>query len=99
LNDYVRALAPLSSGDVAAGGNFITDGVTIVPYIARLGCVPLCPADYNADGLIDFFDYEEFAACFVGGACGSGRDADFNTDGSLDFFDYNDFVIAFEVGC
>jgi hypothetical protein len=58
-----------------------------------------CPADFNNDGSNDFFDYDDFVACFEGGACPSGRTADFNDDGSVDFFDYDDFVAAFEAGC
>jgi endonuclease/exonuclease/phosphatase family metal-dependent hydrolase len=53
------------------------------------------PADFNADGTIDFFDYLDFVAAF------SNDDpaADFNVDGSIDFFDYLDFVAAFSQGC
>jgi hypothetical protein len=61
-------------------------------------CSPPCPADFNADGFLDFFDYDAFVACFEGsGTPGCG--ADFNDDGFADFFDYDAFVAAFEVGC
>ena len=59
----------------------------------------LCPADFNADGFLDFFDYDDFVNCFESGTCGDGRSADFNSDGFVDFFDYDDFVSAFETGC
>jgi hypothetical protein len=61
---------------------------------------PTCTADFNGDGTLDFFDYDDFAGCFEGLACppGSGG-ADYNDDGSIDFFDYDDFVGAFETGC
>jgi hypothetical protein len=60
---------------------------------------PHCRADFNRDGVIDFFDYDDFILCFELGICPPGSDADFNNDGSIDFFDYDDFVIAFEQGC
>ncbi|MDX2148753.1 MAG: hypothetical protein SFZ23_14665 [Planctomycetota bacterium] len=54
-----------------------------------------CPADFNADDQVDFFDYLDFAASF------STEDpsADFNADGQVDFFDYLDFSQAFDAGC
>ncbi|MEK6700873.1 MAG: hypothetical protein AABZ53_01295 [Planctomycetota bacterium] len=59
-----------------------------------------CPADFNADGSVDFFDYDNFVTCFEGLACppGSGG-ADFNHDSAVDFFDYDAFVLAFETPC
>ncbi len=54
-----------------------------------------CPADYNGDGFLDFFDYDEFVLGFETG----DLRADYNGDGFLDFFDYDDFVLAFETGC
>ena len=56
---------------------------------------PDCPADFNQDGFVDFFDYDAYLAGFQSGALR----ADFNLDGFLDFFDYADFVAAFEAGC
>lgn len=54
-----------------------------------------CPADFNLDGTIDFFDYLDFVAAFSAG----GAAADFNADATIDFFDYLDFVAAFSSGC
>jgi hypothetical protein len=59
------------------------------------GAVQLCPADFNADGFIDFFDYDRYVDAFETGTAGS----DFNRDGFIDFFDYDAFVGAFEAGC
>jgi endonuclease/exonuclease/phosphatase family metal-dependent hydrolase len=59
----------------------------------------LIPADFNADGFADFFDYDDFVACYEGFGCPPGKDADFNGDGFADFFDYDDFVLAYEEGC
>ena len=58
-----------------------------------------CAADWNADGFLDFFDYEEFVLCYEGVSCADGITPDFNGDGFADFFDYDDFVGAFEIGC
>jgi hypothetical protein len=54
-----------------------------------------CPADFNGDGVIDFFDYLDFVAAFSSGF----MSADFNGDTVVDFFDYLDFVAAFSSGC
>ena len=58
-----------------------------------------CPADFNADGFLDFFDYDAYVGCFETGVCPAGNSADFNEDGFADFFDYDDFVAAYEQGC
>jgi hypothetical protein len=54
-----------------------------------------CAADFNSDGVIDFFDYLDFVAAFSA----NDPDADFNFDTTIDFFDYLDFVAAFSSGC
>ncbi len=58
-----------------------------------------CPADFNGDGFLDFFDYDDYVNCFETGVCPAGKNADYNLDGFVDFFDYDDFVQAFENGC
>lgn len=58
-----------------------------------------CPADFNGDGFLDFFDYGDYVNCFETGTCPPGNTADFNGDNFVDFFDYSDFVQAFEAGC
>ncbi|XVJ60675.1 MAG: hypothetical protein HEQ23_15290 [Tepidisphaera sp.] len=61
----------------------------------------ICAADFNCDGFLDFFDYDDYVNCFETGACGGGGGgtADFNGDDFVDFFDYDAFVVAFETGC
>jgi hypothetical protein len=54
-----------------------------------------CAADFNGDGILDFFDYLDFVAAFSS----NDPSADFNGDGVIDFFDYLDFVAAFAEGC
>lgn len=55
----------------------------------------VCPADFNCDGALDFFDYDDFVIAFESG----DPRADFDGDGTVDFFDYDAFVVAFETGC
>jgi len=69
---------------------------TSIPAAVSVGSP--CPADFNADGFLDFFDYDDFVSCFEG-ACPNGLSADFNADGFADFFDFDDFIAAFEAGC
>ncbi len=54
-----------------------------------------CPADFNEDGSVDFFDYLDFVDAFSLAV----PEADFNHDSAIDFFDYLDFVDAFSIGC
>jgi hypothetical protein len=58
-------------------------------------CFAGCSADFNGDGIVDFFDYLDFVQAFAG----NDPSADFNADGIIDFFDYLDFVQAFASGC
>ncbi|MBU6413632.1 MAG: PEP-CTERM sorting domain-containing protein [Planctomycetes bacterium] len=84
---------------VSANGRVIV-GVGVNPqgltegWIADLGS-PECRADFNADTVVDFFDYLDFVSAFADGS----MTADFNIDGVLDLFDYLDFVAQFAVGC
>jgi hypothetical protein len=58
-----------------------------------------CPADFNEDGFLDFFDYDDFVTCYEGAGCPAARTADMNADDFVDFFDYDAFVQLFETGC
>jgi hypothetical protein len=62
-------------------------GIAVLP--------PPCAADFNGDGFVDFFDFDDFVLAFEAG----DPAADFNFDGFIDFFDFDDFVLAFETGC
>ena len=62
--------------------------------IAYLRPIP-CPADFNGDEIVDFFDYLDFVDAFSA----NDPSADFNNDSVIDFFDYLDFVDAFSGGC
>jgi hypothetical protein len=65
------------------------------PHLMVQSTMSLCVADFNLDGFLDFFDYDEFVGAFEAGT----PNADINGDNFLDFFDYDDFVAAFEAGC
>ncbi|MDX2147038.1 MAG: GC-type dockerin domain-anchored protein [Planctomycetota bacterium] len=54
-----------------------------------------CPADVNGDGVVDFFDFLDFAAAYSA----SAPSADFNGDGVIDFFDFLDFAAFYSSGC
>ena len=101
-------------GELTDGRYIFTNGNGVHTYSAAGGLVSLltgascqyinlysagCPADFNGDGFLDFFDYDDYVGCFETGNCPAGRTADFNGDGFSDFFDYDDFVAAFERGC
>jgi PKD repeat protein len=62
-------------------------------------CEAGCDVDFNGDGFVDFFDYDDYVNCFETTTCPPGKNADFNNDGFVDFFDYDEFVAAFEAGC
>lgn len=55
----------------------------------------VCAADFNGDGVLDFFDISAFLTAF------SAMDsiADLNQDGAYDFFDISAFLISFSEGC
>ncbi|MFG0247010.1 MAG: GC-type dockerin domain-anchored protein [Phycisphaerales bacterium JB052] len=54
-----------------------------------------CPADFDGNGAVDFFDISAFVAAFQAG----DPAADFTGDGSFDFFDVSAFVGAYAQGC
>src|SRR5262249_44295302 len=84
------------TNQVEVGSFFAFDvGQTGGIHVAAYDRGPLCPADFNRDGQVDFFDYLDFVAAFADSAVS----ADFNRDGQVDFFDYLDFSQAFAAGC
>lgn len=78
-----------------SSGNFSDWGRPLALRLTR----GTCDADFNGDGFLDFFDYDDYVGCFEIAECPAGRTADFNGDGFADFFDYDAFVAAFENGC
>jgi probable HAF family extracellular repeat protein len=97
-------LGTLAGGFGSVASDVSADGSTVVGYSTSSGgaravrwitCVP-CPADFNGDGFLDFFDYDAFVEAYE---TSGGLETDFNGDGFVDFFDYDAFVAAFEAGC
>lgn len=84
----INSTQPLDPANPALGNIHIT-GTLVASGPIR------CPADFNGDNSVDFFDYLDFVQEFSTG----GTNADFNADGVVDFFDYLDFVAAFAEGC
>jgi hypothetical protein len=80
----------LIEGDTSGG----TDYQALRTYFVSFG-EEQCRADFNGDGVSDFFDYLDFVAAFDA----EDLAADFNGDGVVDFFDYLDFASAFDAGC
>lgn len=68
-------------------------------YGINLVSSPSCRADFNEDGFVDGFDYDDFVSCFEGDRCPRFMNPDFTGDGFVDGFDYDAFVRAFEEGC
>jgi len=54
-----------------------------------------CPADFNADGTVDFFDMLNFLSAYAI----ANPSADMNGDGLFDFFDVLEFLNVFAAGC
>lgn len=54
-----------------------------------------CPADFNADGTLDFFDVQLFLTALTDNwPC-----ADRNNDDVIDFFDVQRFLLDYAIGC
>ncbi len=88
---------PVSAGSAGSYRCVVTNSCGSVNSNAATFAISsnCCPADFNNDGFIDFFDYLDFTEAFELGLPGG----DFNSDGFIDFFDYLDFTEAFDAGC
>lgn len=85
-----------SRGDVIGGSaDYPSQLSETKPFVVRIRVSCGCPADFNCDAFVDFFDYAGFVEAFEGGEAA----ADWNNDGFLDFFDYIAFVEDWERGC
>jgi len=86
------ALVILPNSDVLVGGAFESAGGLTSDALAWWHT---CLAEFNCDGVTDFFDYLDF----VQALSDSDPRADINSDGTIDLFDYLDFVSRFSDGC
>jgi hypothetical protein len=96
-NAATYTVSPINAGSVGSYRCVISNSCgsvnsTAATFTLSQNC---CPADFNRDDFVDFFDYLDFVTAFQDGLDGG----DFNQDGFIDFFDYLDFTEAFEVGC
>jgi hypothetical protein len=90
MSGSVHLLVPIDADNPDLGT------IEITGNIVASGPVPGgCPADFNGDNQVDFFDYLDFAQAFDN----EDPSADFNGDNQVDFFDYLDFAQAFDEGC
>jgi choice-of-anchor B domain-containing protein len=79
----------LGSGSVVEAG---VDAVSIVTYQCD---GPVCEADRNGDGTLDFFDVQDYLSSFAA----QDPSADLTGDGVFDFFDVQSFLQLFSAGC
>lgn len=94
--------------DANGDGNITQDDLLFLMGIARAGGSTVtdsnndglpdqcaCPADWNADGNLDFFDIVAYLGQFASGDLAT----DLTGDGFLDFFDLLNFLGLFSGGC
>lgn len=93
----IRTMFP-DVGDYAAAAISVCNSAVFSPK-AHVEPVLKCSADFNRDGIIDIFDFQDFMECFEGGQCPPGLGADYWTDGFIDIYDLNAFLTDFEAGC
>lgn len=93
-------ISPAESGDSWRIASSDAALVGDRPELSIVYSLP-CLGDFNGDGYVDGFDYDDFVRCFEDGpaACPPNAPADFNGDGFIDGFDYDDFVAVFESEC
>jgi hypothetical protein len=98
INLVVTTLEPTSGGPGGGSGDrtyplfYTKEDPVNLPATLTLRVQVGGFADFNGDGFVDFFDYDDYVAAFERG----DPTADFNQDCFLDFFDYDDFVAAFQ---
>lgn len=89
IYDRARFIDDIDVADTGSGTAPIVD----------IGAVELqrrsCPADLTQDGILNFFDVQEFLNLYAAG----DPAVDFTSDGNLDFFDVLLFLGFFDAGC
>ena len=86
------AISTLIISNVQSGDANSYDCVVTNPcgsVISDSATLAVCPANFNCDSAVDFFDYLDFVDAFSG----NSPAADFNQDTVIDFVD------AFSAGC
>lgn len=77
------------------GGSVVEAGVDGISLAATTCEQDDCPADFNGDGEVDFFDVQAFLGAFTA----QQPAADLNGDLAFDFFDVQIFLGIFAAGC
>ncbi len=77
--------------DIVTVSGAFTRGVMTMSY----GIPAACPADLNANGMLNFFDLARFVALYQQ----QDAAADVNGDGLFNFFDFSAYLAAFNAGC
>lgn len=97
IADYPSTWISTEANLVEATNGFTTPALVPASVLLTITTHPAvdCIADFNHDGLIDFFDILAFLSAF------DAQDpaADLNNDGAFDFFDALAFLQAFADGC
>ncbi|MCC5786480.1 MAG: VCBS repeat-containing protein [Phycisphaerales bacterium] len=86
-------------GDLNGNGRLeathaISSGADNTPVFEN-GCVDICIADINGDGVVDADDFFAFLALFAAG----DLQADINGDGVIDADDFFEYLALFAAGC
>lgn len=69
-----------------------TNGIGVIDVS---DCDQLCVVDFNADGMLDFFDVSAFISAYTN----EDLSADLNDDTIFDFFDISIFIQSYLAGC
>jgi len=93
------------SGGTVFLGTHLADGEPYTPANNNINsgallafdivCIPECPADFDGDGTLSFFDVSQFISAYQA----MDPAADVNGDGTLDFFDVSAFLASYSAGC
>lgn len=92
---YIKIITPGVAGIESIRFNNFRSGSTGDGFVFDHMAMRGCGADFNNDGVVDFFDYLDFVSEFAA----NGPNSDYNADTVIDFFDYLDFVAAFSSDC
>lgn len=92
VTGYARAESVVIRDGIAYIAN-ARAGVTLVDISE--GCSAVCPADFNADGTLNFFDVSAFLVAYLA----LEPAADLAGDGVHNFFDVSAFLVSYGSGC